>query len=80
MISCSNKRSVWTLLLPLGMIFCLAGCQTIQPTRTAATDQRIAADVCKAWTPVTYSRRDTPETQTEARANNAARAAYCKGG
>lgn len=68
---------VSTLLLMLGTASLLAACQSLQKTNTAATEAQIAADVCRAWRPVTYSSRDTEQTRTEARANNAARDAYC---
>jgi hypothetical protein len=55
----------------------LGGCQSILPTNTAATETSIAADTCRAWKPVTYSSRDSEQTQVEARANNAARESYC---
>lgn len=65
-------------------MFLLAACQSIQSTLTGGTDTAekavasIAADVCRAWRPVTYSSRDTEQTQTEARANNAAQERYCQ--
>jgi hypothetical protein len=63
--------------LLLAMTFSLAGCLSTSTTRTDATEAAIVADVCRAWPVVTYSSRDTEQTQTEARANNAARDAYC---
>jgi hypothetical protein len=68
---------VWTLPSLLGMMCLLAGRQSILPTNTAATEKSIAADTCRAWRPVTYSSRDTEQTKLQARANNAARDAYC---
>lgn len=92
-----NTRSGWMLPLLLATMFLPAGCQSILPTRTGATDWgRLAealgnqtaaaqandanrADLCKrGWLPQTYSSRDTEQTQAEARANNAARAAFCE--
>lgn len=66
----------------LAMTLLLVGCQSIQTTLTGETEvakaeRSIASDVCRAWKPVTYSSRDTPDTQLEARSNNAARTAYC---
>lgn len=84
-------ESVWMRLPLLGMMFFLAGCSPTTTTLTAATnlignsqamqtDTRLAADACRAWKPVTYSSRDTGQTQLEARASNAAREAYCAKG
>ena len=78
--TCTGRGS--TLLSMLAMTFLLVGCQAIPMTLTGGTeaakaDAEIAADVCRAGKPVTYSSRDTPETQLQARANNAARTAYC---
>ena len=80
MNSSSFKATGWNVLLTLGMMFCLGGCQSLQTTRTAATeaDKSIAEGVCSVWAPVTYSSRDTERTQLEVRANNAAREAYCE--
>lgn len=79
MSSSSCKASVSRMLLTLGMTSFLAGCSPTLGTPTAATeaDTAAAAGVCRVWTPVTYSNRDTEQTQLEARANNAARKAYC---
>lgn len=68
--------------LLLVTLFLLASCSPTLTTLTggtsaAVTEQSIAADVCRAWKAVSYSSRDTPETQVEARANNASRDAYC---
>ena len=67
--------------LLLAMLFSTAACQQIPTTRTVAieADTMIAEDICDVWLPVSYSSRDTDETQLEARANNAARDAYCGG-
>ncbi|WP_175540603.1 hypothetical protein [Phyllobacterium sp. OV277] len=47
-------------------------------TLIGATDP-VKKDVCgKVFSPVTYSGRDTPETQLQARRNNAAYDSYCK--
>jgi uncharacterized lipoprotein YajG len=71
-----------TRLLPLVTTCLLAGCQLTSTTRTNAAEAAaaIAADVCRAWQPTTYSSRDTAETQLGNRANNAARDAYCGAG
>jgi hypothetical protein len=40
----------------------------------------VASRICKVWLPESYdSTKDTPETITQVRANNRARAAYCEG-
>lgn len=49
--------------LTLATTFLLTGCSPAVTTRTAATEAAIAADVCRAWIPVTYSSRDTDQTQ-----------------
>lgn len=58
----------------------IPACQTLTDgteRRAAEADARIAAGVCEVWLPVTWSSRDTSETQAEVRANNRARDAYC---
>lgn len=77
MKSRTHTGGALTLLLMLGSASLLASCQSLQKTNTAATETRIAANVCRAWRAVTYSSRDTDQTRLEARANNAARDAYC---
>lgn len=77
MSSRSSIASALIVLSALATTCLLAGCSPTLSTQTAATEAGIAADVCRAWQPVTYSSRDTEQTQVEARANNAARAAYC---
>ena len=64
-------------LLLLVSVTSLAGCLSMKPIAIEETEAAIVADVCRAWKPVTYSSRDTEQTQNEARANNAARDAYC---
>ena len=71
------KPSAWRGPLVLATTSCLAACSPTTTTLTAATDMRVAAGVCEVWRPQTYSSRDDEQTQLEARANNAARAAYC---
>lgn len=71
-------QSVWKKPLVLVMALLLAGCLPTTTTRIAATESKIVTGVCKVWVPVTYSSRDTLETQLEVRANNAARDTYCK--
>lgn len=81
MSSSSFRATGWNVLLTLGMTFCLVGCQSLTTTRTAATeaDKSIVDGICKVWTPITYSSRDTEQTRLEVRANNAARGEYCGG-
>lgn len=73
-------RRASTPLLLLVMTCLLAGCQSILTTRTAATEANDfnIADLCaRAWRPVTWSGRDTEQTQLEVRAINSARATFC---
>lgn len=79
MKSSSFRVSASIGLTLLGMTSLLVGCQLTQTTETAAInlDRELTAQVCDVWKPVTYSSRDTDQTQLEARANNAAREAYC---
>jgi uncharacterized lipoprotein YajG len=76
----SSTASGSAALLMLATTSFLAGCSPTSSTLTVETESAIAADVCQAWQPVTYSSRDTEQTQLQARANNAARAAYCNAG
>lgn len=75
-----SRTSVSKLQVMLVMTLLLAGCQVIPTTQTAAikADKSIADNVCSVWKPVTYSSKDTQQTQLEVRANNAAQAGYCK--
>ncbi len=73
----SFTASASAALLTLATTSFLAGCSPTTSTLTVETEGAIAAGVCQAWKPVTYSSRDTEQTQLEARANNAARASYC---
>lgn len=79
MSSSSSKASALKLLGMLVMMSCLAGCSQTLTTPTAAieADKAVAAGVCSVWVPVTYVSTDDAQTQLEARANNAARDAYC---
>lgn len=54
----------------IGATLILGGCAT-----TTATGGTKA--VCSVWTPVSWSVADTDQTIREAKANNAARAAWC---
>lgn len=79
------KRSQTTRLKPLlalATTFFLAACSPTLTTLTGGTDDEtwnaVTRRLCaEAWRPQTYSSRDTDQTQLEARANNAARDAYC---
>lgn len=72
---------VWSALVVLGIILFLTACQT--PTtaqRADLTSQAIVAKVCEEWRAQSYdSELDTPTTTTEAKSNNRAREAFCKG-
>jgi outer membrane biogenesis lipoprotein LolB len=57
------------LVLPAALLM-LTGCQTTTPSGAIDTS-------CLAFEPVTYSRRDTPQTVREIRQHNAAFAAIC---
>ncbi len=63
------------LLLPL-LALILTSCAT---TGTGAIDSEGIGRVCAAWLTVSWSRYDTAETIADAKANNAARAAFCAG-
>ncbi len=68
------------LAATLSVISMLAACQTT--TRISATEAEAAAEteatpaVCRAWLAIRYSRQDTPQTQRQVVAGNAARRAY----
>lgn len=64
--------SVLPRLLLLAAVSMLSACQTT--TQTAVIDTS-----CVAFEPITYSRRDTPETMIQVRRHNAAFNALCKG-
>lgn len=79
-MSLRSKSLVWIVLLPL------AACQTTnlslltQTTERigSKTDERITAEVCRAWTPADYdSLRDSGLTVEGNKALNRRRAAYC---
>lgn len=70
------------LLSSLVASLTIQGCTTLS---TETNDPSLAAAtmilrICnEAWKPIHYaSKHDTPETVEEARANNRARAAFCK--
>lgn len=58
-------------LVPLAVPLLLAGCATTTPTFVTDT-------ACLAFEPIRYSRQDTPKTQSQIRAHNAAWDALCK--
>lgn len=68
------SRPLMRLALALTAIPILAGCQTL----TGATNLRVVDTSCQAFRPITYSSRDTAETQREVRGHNAAWDALCK--
>lgn len=91
----SQASRMWTPLRLLVMMFCLVACSQTNTTLTGVIDgalaggteqraqdsfDRMRADICRrAWRPTDYSSRDTIETQKGNRANNAARAEFCRG-
>jgi hypothetical protein len=75
----SLKASACVRLFALALIFSTVACQPIKTIPIVEIDMRVTAGVCEAWQPVTYSSRDTEQTQIEVRAGNAAREAYCRG-
>lgn len=81
MKSRSFRASAFALPLMPVLLFSTAACQQIPAIRVVAieADTMIAEGICDVWLPVSYSGRDTAETQLEVRAGNAARDAYCGG-
>lgn len=73
-----SKANVFARLSVLGTMCCLGACQPMALTPTVAIDTRTAEQVCSVWKAVSYSSKDTSQTQLEVRANNAAREAYCR--
>lgn len=73
------KASGWTAPMMLAMTFSMVGCtQTLMtPSAGIEADKAAASAACEAWKPLTYSSKDTDQTQLEVRGNNAARGAYC---
>ena len=73
------RASGLTALTTLVMTFSMVGCQQTLTTRSAGieADKAAASAACEAWKPLTYSSKDTDQTQLEVRGNNAARGAYC---
>ena len=67
-----STSTIWLGLTMLATASILAGCQTA--TRTSAPTR----SVCSLFPPITYSSRDTPETQTQIRRHNAGYDSYCK--
>ena len=57
--------------LAIMLLFLLSGCATT--TATVATN----ASVCAIWKPVSWSKKDTDQTITEIKVNNARREAWC---
>lgn len=67
-------------MLPLALLAAtLTSCAT---TDSGGTDRAVTPAailrICESWPNVTWSSRDTPETVKDARANNAARRAFCQ--
>jgi hypothetical protein len=61
-------------LLPLALALSLTSCAT---TGTGAISPQAIEQVCSAWPYVRWSTRDTAGTISDAKANNAARTAFC---
>ena len=60
-----------TTLLACALPILNAACATIP---TGAT----SAGVCAQWRPITWSRRDTPDTVDQVKGGNARRTAWCR--
>jgi outer membrane murein-binding lipoprotein Lpp len=54
-------------------MFLLAGCSKTMGT----AETNLAA--CSVWRDISWSSKDTPQTITEVKVNNARREGYCKG-
>ena len=61
------------LLLGTMLLLVLSGCSTL--TGTVATN----TTACTVWKDITWSSKDTRETITEVKVNNARRDGYCQG-
>ena len=61
--------------LPLALALILTSCAT---TGTGAISPGAIERACSAWPYVSWSSRDTPGTIVDAKANNAARMAFCE--
>ena len=60
---------------PLRMTFALASALLVAScSRTMGT----AETSCLVWKPISWSSKDTPQTITEVKANNARQAAWCR--
>jgi len=68
----SGRATPRLLLLAFALI--LTSCAT---TGTGAISPQAVERICSAWPAVSWSSRDTAETIIDAKANNAARAAFC---
>ena len=66
-------------MLPLVVLApILSSCATMGSGATdGATGPAAMERICRSWPNVTWSSRDTPETIADAKANNAAREAFC---
>jgi hypothetical protein len=70
MLTLLHARSL--LLGPgITLLLILPGCAT--PTATVATNK----SVCEVWKPVSWSKKDTDQTITEVKVNNARREGWC---
>jgi hypothetical protein len=68
----ARARPKW---LPPLLVLILTSCAT---TDTGAISPVAIERVCSAWPYVSWSIQDTPQTIHEAKANNAARSAFCR--
>lgn len=59
------------------LMLLMMGCQTPRQALIDETEKRLAAETCKVWLPITFSSRDTKQTQTEVHQGNLRRDCYC---
>lgn len=67
--------SLLLYLLILALVLPLVGCRTTASAATSAAPP--TSIVCAAFRPIRWSSKDTPETQKQARAHNAAGVSLC---
>lgn len=73
----SRKRKPLVMLSPLILATALAGC--ITPTNSSATNRTVTNGVaCGAFSPITWSSKDTAETVLQIKQHNAAWIALCR--
>jgi len=69
MTRCADYATPLKLTLALASALLVASC-----SRTTAT----GATECLVWKPISWSSKDTPQTITEVKTNNARQAAWCR--